>query len=196
MSGTRRDLRRNGSGPPSSMSATCPTAEESRAKNRCRATVSSTPAAASDCPATKYRRSHGIRRFAAISDQVPQPGRQGQHGPTRSAQAEVAISTSRSGLLKGTVWENYMLLPRNGRANFSKTDPNGAPAPVYLANSTLETFSQGKVPLASSSCMACHGNAVSYQSTDPPSFPGRQGIQPIGLHVHPRKGAVNFHDPA
>lgn len=40
---------------------------------------------------------------------------------------------------------------------------NCAPAPTFLANSTLETYSQGKVPLASSSCMACHGNATSYQ---------------------------------
>ena len=67
-------------------------------------------------------------------------------------------------LLSGTVWENYMLLATQWPSDtFSKTDPNGAPAPTYLANSTLETFSQGKVPLASSSCMACHGNAVSYQ---------------------------------
>jgi hypothetical protein len=42
-------------------------------------------------------------------------------------------------------------------------DMNCAPAPTYLANSTLETYSQGKVPLASSNCMDCHGNAVSYQ---------------------------------
>jgi hypothetical protein len=40
---------------------------------------------------------------------------------------------------------------------------NCAPAPTFLANSTLETYSQGDVPLASSSCMACHGNATSYQ---------------------------------
>lgn len=65
------------------------------------------------------------------------------------------------GLLKGTVWENYMLLATQWpSAHDSKTDPLGAPAPTYLANTTLETYSQGKVPLASSSCMACHGNAT------------------------------------
>ena len=42
-------------------------------------------------------------------------------------------------------------------------DMNCAATPTYLANSTLETYSQGPVPLASSSCMACHGNAVSHQ---------------------------------
>jgi hypothetical protein len=38
-----------------------------------------------------------------------------------------------------------------------------SPAPTYLANSTLETYSQGDVPLASSRCIACHGNAVGFQ---------------------------------
>ena len=74
-------------------------------------------------------------------------------------------SQSFRALLKGTVWENYVLLATQWPSDFaSKTDPLGAPAPTYLANSTLETFSQGKVPLASSSCMACHGNAVDFQA--------------------------------
>ena len=38
-----------------------------------------------------------------------------------------------------------------------------SPAPTFLANSTLETYSQGDIPLASSSCIACHGNAVGFQ---------------------------------
>jgi hypothetical protein len=64
-------------------------------------------------------------------------------------------------LLKGTVWENYMLLATQWPSDHAnKTDPNGAPAPTFLANTTLETYSQGRVPLASSSCMACHGNAT------------------------------------
>jgi hypothetical protein len=71
-------------------------------------------------------------------------------------------------LLKGTVWENYMLLTTQWPSEFdSKTDPTGAPAPTFLANTTLETFTQGKVPLASSSCMSCHGNAVSFQLSRP-----------------------------
>jgi hypothetical protein len=44
---------------------------------------------------------------------------------------------------------------------------NCAPAPTFLANSTLETYSQGTDPLASSSCVACHGNAVSQQVRPP-----------------------------
>jgi hypothetical protein len=67
------------------------------------------------------------------------------------------------GILKGTVWENYMLLTTQWPSDHaSKTDPLGAPAPTYLANTTLETYSQGRVPLASSSCMACHGNATTH----------------------------------
>ncbi|HMG36324.1 MAG TPA: hypothetical protein VKM94_20470 [Blastocatellia bacterium] len=65
------------------------------------------------------------------------------------------------GILKGTVWANYKLIstqwPTDGQ---SKTDPNGVPAPTYLANTTMETYVQGTTPQASSSCIACHGNAA------------------------------------
>jgi hypothetical protein len=87
-------------------------------------------------------------------------------------------------IVRGSVWENYMLLSTQWPSDFrcaqkttheppaqplpdtdleKEPDMNCAPAPTFLANSTLETYSQGKVPLASSSCMACHGNATSYQ---------------------------------
>jgi hypothetical protein len=83
-------------------------------------------------------------------------------------------------ILSDTVWKNYITIgtqwpsafPCTGdrsagtpspNTNFDKEpDMNCAPAPTYLANSTLETFSQGEIPQASSSCMACHGNATSY----------------------------------
>lgn len=64
-------------------------------------------------------------------------------------------------ILKGTVWENYELIstqwPTDGQ---SKTDPNGVPAPTFLANTTMETYVQGTTPQASSSCIACHGAAT------------------------------------
>lgn len=73
-------------------------------------------------------------------------------------------------LLKGTVWENYMLLATQWPSDFdSKTDCNGVPAPTFLANTTLETYSQGRVPLASSSCMGCHGNATTLRVPATPS---------------------------
>jgi hypothetical protein len=73
-------------------------------------------------------------------------------------------------ILKGTVWENYMLLTTQWPSDhLSKTDPNGAPAPTFLANTTLETYSQGHIPLASSSCMACHGNATTQHIPATPS---------------------------
>jgi hypothetical protein len=88
-------------------------------------------------------------------------------------------------VLKNAVWKNYMLLSTQWPSDLkcaNKTttgtpppstdfkkqpDMNCAPTPTYLANSTLETYSQGSEPLASSSCMACHGNAVSQQVRPP-----------------------------
>jgi hypothetical protein len=86
-------------------------------------------------------------------------------------------------LLPNSVWQNYMLLSTQWPSAFGCTqlrakDPNApvpktdffkqpdmtcAPVPTFFANSTLETYSQGNVPLASSSCIACHGNAVGFQ---------------------------------
>jgi hypothetical protein len=88
-------------------------------------------------------------------------------------------------MLKGTVWENYMLLSTQWPSVFGCTslhsqsfdaaapktdfvkqpDMTCSPAPTYFANSTLETYSQGDIPLASSSCIACHGNAVGFQTS-------------------------------
>jgi hypothetical protein len=87
-------------------------------------------------------------------------------------------------ILAKTVWENYIMIGTQWPSGFPCTndraqgtplpstdfdkqpDMNCSPAPTFLANSTLETFSQGEVPQASSSCMACHGNATSYMRRD------------------------------
>ncbi|WP_257387495.1 hypothetical protein [Tahibacter caeni] len=75
--------------------------------------------------------------------------------------ATVALTDAFTGLLAGTVWQNYLLVSTQWPTDpQSKTDPNGVPAPMYLANSTLETYIQGTVPQASSSCTNCHGNAA------------------------------------
>jgi hypothetical protein len=63
--------------------------------------------------------------------------------------------------IKGSVWENYMLVSTQWPTNATnKIDPTGVPAPTYLANTTLETYSQGNTPLSSSSCIGCHNNAT------------------------------------
>jgi hypothetical protein len=96
-------------------------------------------------------------------------------------------------MLEGTVWVNYMLLStqwpsvfgctslpskKDGGTDFLKQpDMTCSPAPTYLANSTLETYSQGKIPLASSSCIGCHGNAVSFQ-------PGASNSPPGEIHLN------------
>ncbi len=94
-----------------------------------------------------------------------------------------------------SVWQNYMLLSTQWPSAFaihctglrSQNEPDPktdfvkqpdmtcSPAPTYLANSTLETYSQADpkaddpdsfaVPLATSSCIACHSNAVGFQRT-------------------------------
>ncbi len=104
-----------------------------------------------------------------------------------------------------SVWQNYMLLstqwpsafaihctglhsqnpgaPAPGTDFVKQPDMTCSPAPTYLANSTLETYSQADkkpdskvdsmadlrdspaVPLATSSCIACHSNAVGFQRT-------------------------------
>jgi hypothetical protein len=85
-------------------------------------------------------------------------------------------------VLKDTVWENYILVSTQWPSDFNCTnqgvdfqrqpDMTCSPAPAFFANSTLETYSQaedqGGVPLATSSCIACHGNAVSFQKNPDP----------------------------
>jgi hypothetical protein len=86
-------------------------------------------------------------------------------------------------MLQNSVWQNYMLISTQWPSAFDCTklraqnanapkpqtdfvkqpDMTCSPAPTFLANSTLETYSQGNIPLASSSCIACHGNAVGFQ---------------------------------
>jgi hypothetical protein len=69
---------------------------------------------------------------------------------------------------KDSVWQYYELVstqwptqPQN-----SPTGPKaaGEPAPVFLANATLETYIQGKTPNVSSSCIMCHNNATTTNS--------------------------------
>lgn len=72
------------------------------------------------------------------------------------------------GVNKDSVWQYYELIstqwptqPKN-----SPTGPKaaGEPAPVFLANATLETYIQGKTPNVSSSCIMCHNNATTTNS--------------------------------
>ena len=85
-------------------------------------------------------------------------------------------------ILGGTAWENYMLVSTQWPSDFGcatspdpthEVDQTCAPAPTYLANTTLETYSQagldGQTPLATSSCMACHGNATTRRQGGVPS---------------------------
>ncbi len=99
-------------------------------------------------------------------------------------------------MLQNSVWKNYMLIStqwpsafgctqlhaqspmrRRRKTDFLKQpDMTCSPAPTFLANSTLETYSQGNVPLASSSCIACHGNAVGFQKSASNPQPGKANL--------------------
>jgi hypothetical protein len=99
-------------------------------------------------------------------------------------------------MLANSVWKNYMLISTQWPSAFGCTslhakspgtpdpktdfrkqpDMTCSPAPTFLANSTLETYSQGDIPLASSSCIACHGNAVGFQRTASNPQPGKQNL--------------------
>ncbi|MDP9171867.1 MAG: hypothetical protein M3N54_14720, partial [Acidobacteriota bacterium] len=84
---------------------------------------------------------------------------------TASLTAEVkTMNTGFEGVLAQSVWKNYMLVSTQWPANAqSKTDPTGAPAPTFLANTTMETYVQGTTPLSSSSCIECHNRATDTQ---------------------------------
>lgn len=68
-----------------------------------------------------------------------------------------------------SVWQHYQLVstqwptaPAKGCdvASTAPANMSGAPAPQFLANTTLESYIQGKTPNTSSSCIECHLNAT------------------------------------
>lgn len=78
------------------------------------------------------------------------------------ASSAAARNAAAQQLLRGvnakSVWANYQLI-----STMWPTDPKqpfGAPAPTFLANTTLETYIQGTTPNVSSNCIECHNNAT------------------------------------
>jgi hypothetical protein len=100
-------------------------------------------------------------------------------------EATHVINRQFHGVLGNNVWANYVLIGTQWPSDFAcatrrvkdapspgtdfdkEPDMNCAPAPSFLANSTLETYSQGEIPQASSSCIGCHGNTASYLRRPP-----------------------------
>ncbi len=117
-----------------------------------------------------------------VNTPPPQPWISNQPGPptqvVRAAilpdfalQSATARNKTAVGLLTQvnpkSVWQYYELIstqwptnPGPGNCTAAATDPNGTPAPSFLANTTLETYVQGTTPNVSSSCIGCHGNAA------------------------------------
>jgi hypothetical protein len=77
------------------------------------------------------------------------------------------------------VWANYMLVStqwptdrpcaQDKQARKTRPDPTCSPFPAFLANTTLETFSQGDVPGSASSCIGCHNDATTFRKSATPS---------------------------
>jgi len=73
-----------------------------------------------------------------------------------------------SGVNQNSVWQFYELVSTQWPTAPAPSPtpspydphPTGAPAPQFLANTTIETYIQGKVPNTSSSCIMCHNNAT------------------------------------
>jgi hypothetical protein len=103
------------------------------------------------------------------------------------------MNTIFQSMLQDSVWKNYMLVNTQWPSLFTgctalhsqsaaepapntdflkQPDMNCSPAPTFMANSTLETYSQGEIPQASSSCIGCHGNAVGFQTGASNQKPG------------------------
>lgn len=60
-----------------------------------------------------------------------------------------------------SVWANYELIGTQWPTQQdNQGNPTGFPFPRFMANTTMETYIQGTVPQSSSSCIACHNNAV------------------------------------
>jgi hypothetical protein len=83
--------------------------------------------------------------------------------------ATMALNAEWQGRLRAvndsSVWQYYELVSTqwptaNPPASLSGPNPMGNPAPQFLANTTLETYVQGRVPNVSSSCIGCHNNAT------------------------------------
>lgn len=70
-----------------------------------------------------------------------------------------ALNSSFQGILTKP-WSSYRLISTQWPTRQNPTDPTGNPAPVILANTTMETYIQGRVPQSSSSCIRCHNIAV------------------------------------
>jgi hypothetical protein len=77
------------------------------------------------------------------------------------------------------VWANYMLVSTqwptdrscasDKGAQKTQPDPTCSPFPPFLANTTLETFSQGDAPASASSCIGCHNDATTLRKSATPS---------------------------
>jgi hypothetical protein len=115
-----------------------------------------------------------FNRASAFKSQIVRTG-PGQIFPGDDDVKKLNDSFHNWSQIKNTVWAKYNLINTQWPSGFPcSKDPHPshlpdatcAPFPTFLANTTLETFSQPQqdaktgVPLATSSCISCHNNAT------------------------------------
>jgi len=82
--------------------------------------------------------------------------------PTAKQQNDAYVQALKA-VNPNSVFANYRLVGTQFPSDVtSASDPTGVPFPPFLANTTMETYLQGQVPIASSNCAGCH-----YQATMP-----------------------------
>lgn len=107
-------------------------------------------------PAVKYTTPSQIERVIPIDDDAK----------ALNAKYQNAFKQ----IVENSVWANYELVSTQWPTDpKSVSDLTGKPAPTFLANTTLETYIQGRVPQTSSNCISCH-NAATQTSSLPSDF--------------------------
>lgn len=72
-------------------------------------------------------------------------------------QQNTAYAAALKAINPHSVFANYRLVGTQFPSDVtSASDPAGVPRPAFLANTTMETYLQGTVPVASSNCAGCH----------------------------------------
>jgi hypothetical protein len=109
-----------------------------------------------------------------VNDPAPPPWDPDQPGkPTQVVRVVPVADGTRElnaayhDLLRGvdpkSVWANYQLIgSQRPRWPEASDNPTGYPWPEFLANTTMETFIQGTVPITASSCTECHSRATAF----------------------------------
>jgi hypothetical protein len=130
-----------------------------------------------DCPPNQQTAVTPFTELDAAGNPINKPTQVTRVNPIENEATE--MNTAFQKLLAGSVWENYSLVASQWTGNLG-----GLPKPAFMANTVIETYTQGPTPAAdapvnypdqgynpfiagsSSSCMKCHSVAQTAVGTD------------------------------